>query len=446
MNYKKDLKFFIKTIEEVHPKLNFKTELEEINQVKRSILGKFKSINSRDKLLNLMKEFTGIIGDDHTVVLSGQKETLPEVPFFKFKLVQERIFVTVFRKYKDKRKIDTKIKVGDEILEINNIPVQQLLSKERAKSNSNNFYFKKYSTYKYIFDEFNGEVVFLLKDKRSKTYSEKVLFSKLDEYQLPKNMFDHVTNPFSFSIDKKVGVFTYTRCSDRTSFENSEQKIEQLKKVGIDFKNIPVLEEECYKFFSEVKKRNLQKIIIDIRDNLGGNSNFNKIFYKYLTKKKLDTFKIKIKISDQLKKYDSWWEKYKVGDLVELDYKKHEFPYNHNPSVFELDNLPFYDGEVYLLVNNGVFSSAEWMAYEFEANRLGKIIGEPTGGGGTRTGDTLQFELPQTKIKFTVSFKLFEVPDGAKNDSTVIPDFFVAQSVDDFQAGRDTILEFAKSL
>lgn len=50
-----------------------------------------------------------------------------------------------------------------------------------------------------------------------------------------------------------------------------------------------------------MKEKNYNRLIIDLRGNLGWNASVNEVLYKYLTKKDLKTYDYEIKITQELK-------------------------------------------------------------------------------------------------------------------------------------------------
>ena len=78
--------------------------------------------------------------------------------------------------------------------------------------------------------------------------------------------------------------------------------------------------------------------------------------------------------------------------------------------------------------------------------KLGKIVGTQTGGLPNSFGDCYYFNLPNTKLKLSVSQKYFIRPSGNEKDNDLTPDFVVSQTDEDKKKGIDTVMEFAKSL
>jgi C-terminal processing protease CtpA/Prc len=74
-----------------------------------------------------------------------------------------------------------------------------------------------------------------------------------------------------------------------------------------------------------------------------------------------------------------------------------------------------FDGEVFVLTSTKTFSSGMWFAIILQDNNLAKVIGEPSGGAPTGFGDTVKSTLPNSKLIFCTTYKMFFRPDGTKN-------------------------------
>lgn len=58
-----------------------------------------------------------------------------------------------------------------------------------------------------------------------------------------------------------------------------------------------------------------------------------------------------------------------------------------------------------------------------------------------------QVELPYTKLPLCISHKFFHMPSMRGYDYPgVLPDYWVPQTLADYRAGRDTVLEFVADM
>jgi C-terminal processing protease CtpA/Prc len=103
-----------------------------------------------------------------------------------------------------------------------------------------------------------------------------------------------------------------------------------------------------------------------------------------------------------------------------------------------------YTGNVYLLIGNFSGSAAVSFAAAFKKYKVGKIIGQETGGLTYSFGDLYSFELPYSKIYCSVSTKIFACAGGKNDGHGVLPDYPIAVNPENDQ--EDPEMEFVLKL
>ena len=178
-----------------------------------------------------------------------------------------------------------------------------------------------------------------------------------------------------------------------------------------------------------LKNKHLYKaLIIDIRENYGGNAEYwqkfllpkiltgqksvtNHLFFKDSPRAKLiladdtlnveatknvDISAIKLDHANDIKNFD-----YYIRDTITV-----------SPDESEKDNG--FEGNVYLLVDKAVFSAAEGMASFMKFSDTASLIGEQTGGDGITLG-VINDVMPNSGLVFTYTNTLGYAPDGSIN-------------------------------
>lgn len=174
--------------------------------------------------------------------------------------------------------------------------------------------------------------------------------------------------------------------------------------------------------FPEIRKSDA--LILDVRENGGGSSNIGWAILGYLTSDSFSSSQWRTR--DYRPAYRAWgvaekWYSEPAGKLA---------PRGPDP----------YKKPVVVLTSAHTFSAAEDFAVVFDAMQRGLIIGEPTGGS---TGQPLVFPLPGGGSG-RVCTKHDRYPDGKEFVGVGIqPGILVRPTVEDFHAGRDTVLEAA---
>ena len=100
-----------------------------------------------------------------------------------------------------------------------------------------------------------------------------------------------------------------------------------------------------------------------------------------------------------------------------------------------------YKGKVCVLIGPNTFSSANMTANAIQDYNLATLIGEPTGEPANDYGELYEGFLPNTKIRFVTSSKMFVRANGDPADKNpVLPHITVAL---DPLSNKDDVLNFA---
>jgi hypothetical protein len=179
--------------------------------------------------------------------------------------------------------------------------------------------------------------------------------------------------------------------------------------------------------FNLIEKEKIENLIIDIRENGGGNSVVGDQLFKYISKRKFTQFgKTTIKYS-QLQK-DFYKVKCEEDSTMCETYNYLKKQENGKTEVLENENLIIpntnqFRGKIYLLTSLKTFSSASTFAQCFKHYKMGTIIGEETGGWIVAYGDKITATLPVTKLQISISQKKFyTVGSSDKDFHGIIPD------------------------
>ncbi|MBP2615562.1 S41 family peptidase [Chryseobacterium jejuense] len=217
-----------------------------------------------------------------------------------------------------------------------------------------------------------------------------------------------VTKSYYFDVkkDKNCAVFTFNQFADPEKFRSFLQNM-----------------------FADLKAHYIQNLIIDIRNNGGGNSDLGDELLKYLVAKPFSQYeKTLVKYSDIRKEY------LKASEIDSTELKNYLSGISgtvgvidHSKNVIEPKNEnERFTGNVYLLISGQTFSSAADFANAFKFYKAGKIIGSETGGFIISPGEVIERQLPNSKLFLNVSStKDFNIGATEKDWHGVIPDIQV---------------------
>jgi len=96
-----------------------------------------------------------------------------------------------------------------------------------------------------------------------------------------------------------------------------------------------------------------------------------------------------------------------------------------------------------VLIGRGVFSAAQNLVNELDFYTNGTFVGEPTGNAPNQYGDARALELPNSKIRVFVSSLLWQSHSAMDERTWFTPDVFVEATSADYRAKRDPVLETA---
>jgi carboxyl-terminal processing protease len=161
-------------------------------------------------------------------------------------------------------------------------------------------------------------------------------------------------------------------------------------------------------------------MIIDIRNNGGGDSNIGSQLLARMTDKPFDLFAYKFA------RYDS-----KGGE---------PFWSNQPIAIGAPNGKILYNKPVILLVGAATYSAAEDFTVAFDHMKRGKLIGQITGGS---TGQPIGFSLPGGGSA-RICGKRETYPNGKEFvDIGITPDIIINKSINDLYSGTDAVLNKA---
>jgi C-terminal processing protease CtpA/Prc len=189
-------------------------------------------------------------------------------------------------------------------------------------------------------------------------------------------------------------------------------------------------------FFAEVSARGIGSVCLDVRRNPGGDSRVIDEFLRYIDIDTLKTYGSTVRYSRDARKQTKM-----------LKFGVEEYPRTARKNEMIVGKDLLFSGSLYVLTSPNTFSSANMFAATIQDNRIGTIVGEPTGNQPSCCGHPLSFQMPRTGIYFKVSHKLFFRPDSTLDGiDAVYPDVEAYRTIDDIIAGRDAQMDTVREL
>ncbi len=401
-----DIDSLVYTISEVHPEMFTVCKQGEFMKMVSDIQESLPDSVSAWEMYVRLQPLVVRIGDGHTSLSfpfnDVINENTPRIPM--------NMIVAADNKVKVAFSVDNRIPAESEIIKVNGFTVDEMFKKmlcyvsgesKARKTNMINEGFSALFFILYSSDTYNIEYIEPGGNKVSGIELKACTSKELVEWK------------------KKTQPSVSTSNDDAYSF-----KIIPEKNVAImDFKSF--VDPNYMAFFADsmftaLRQNNIKNLVIDVRENGGGNSQVGDTLLSYISPKPFCQFhKFLARVTPATQRLmrgylDTGWY---YGEISKEDFIQ--------PKV---TNDGHYNGNVILLTSNHTFSSASSFAWAFKEFGMGKVVGEETGGMNVSFGDVVSYKMPYSGLAASISYKRFWQYGADENDiHGTIPDYEVSR-------------------
>lgn len=206
--------------------------------------------------------------------------------------------------------------------------------------------------------------------------------------------------------------------------------VDSLNTAIIDFRSFedkPSFQRFADSTFSLLKDQKVDKLIIDLRSNLGGDSEVGDEFLQYFVQSDFNQYAKVVTKYSRLQK-----ERYKNNANTDHNSSAYEVMMNKKNGSIEIEEYPLikrkelanrFDGQLFVLTSPFTFSSAADFTQAIHHYKLGTVVGQETGGLIVSFGDIITMHLPVTNMELTISHNLYYNMGAKETDFRgVIPD------------------------
>lgn len=438
---KQDFGIFRKSLEETHPGLYRFTTKQQFDSAFNSTEAQIKDSISGKEFYQLLAPLVARIKCGHTKFFPQDDVNINRFHYFydTTKLFPLRLFfaenkVTIAGNYEEHPASNL---YGAELLAINGKPVSEIKTK----------------LLNYITAD--GNVV-------SSKYLE------LNNY-FPALYANFVNAPDSFQIDLKMGDGKLTQMNlkpvslSRINREtDADQNTESNFSLEFQANNIALMKirafyplsrtDDYQKFlkqsFLELKDKNTRHLVIDLRDNEGGNDRWGALLYSYLTDRKFRYYR-ELRLSGINITTEPYLHKPRFFGILKLLVHKKGGKYywtRHKNLKIQKPQRNAYQGKVYVLVNGNSYSvTAEFAAIVKSKNRA-LFFGQETGGAyeGNNSGTFAFVNLPNTKLTLAIPILAYYLDVNPVNpmDRGVLPDYYIPPVLDGKDKEPGFVIDF----
>lgn len=364
--YIEDTEYLLRNLPILHKNLYSLITKEKFLSIGKSITKKIEDKNFKTKDFNLLLlSILSAIKDPHTSTYTNERRT----PIY-FEWVSDGYYPFIIPE-------DFEQFLGKKLIKVNGVDIKKFCKEEEKYTVFDNKEHKKTELARFLNDEYiigyiskdtEDNIKYTFEDNKTislKAVDSNTPIKQTSIYRIEGNKY--LNMKYHYFVEKKDNTLylKYTRCR-----EDSEYPInELLKDIKVILKNKP------------------ERIILDLRNNPGGDSS---LFSPMLS--------------------------------VLKAYKR-----TNNPHI-------------YCLINRRIFSSGVLNTYDIKHKLKAILVGQPTGQGVNHYGEIKSLILPNSKIEIQYSSKYFKLIDD--NSHNIFPEVLIEPTIADIMSGKDPVLDY----
>ncbi len=419
-----DLKYLRESLEDTHYNLYAYTTEQALDSAYKKVKGPISNDSlSLLETTNLFQRFISVVNNGHTSI------DFPIQPYIEYAQNGGTVFPLELAFESDKALIrknwsdNENIQPGLEILSINGASIKEILAKIYPQISAERTYFKNVKIELYSFPRYYWQV-----------------FGKQDDFEV-EILSKGTIQKYSLKPIKVIEGYEMKR----TELIAPEMKLEFIENsaylnpggFGGDEKQYRAFIDSA---FVEINDKKVENLIIDLRNNPGGDDAFSDYLVSFIADKPFKwnssfTLKTSKLLKEDIRKNKdttmAYWQKalsFKDGEIYDYAFEEYQ-PQPKNKR---------FKGEVYVLVNRQSHSQSAVTAAQIQDYNFGTIAGEETGDYPSLYASIFQYSLPNTGIIVNVSKGYIVRVNGSKKEEGVIPDIFIKDHLLD---ENDEILE-----
>ncbi|MEO5991870.1 MAG: S41 family peptidase, partial [Ferruginibacter sp.] len=208
------------------------------------------------------------------------------------------------------------------------------------------------------------------------------------------------------------------------------------------------------KSFKQLRKENVDYLILDIRSNSGGKVGLSTMLTKYIRNTNFKVADTAYAEAQSLKPFTKYF-KDKFLNNIQLffsTHKKSDGKFHmryYERHIYKPKTINHYNGKVYVLISGPTFSAASVFANAVKGQSNVLLAGEETGGGWHGNSGIMipNITLPHTRTRVNIPlFRLVQFNHVPKNGQGVPPDIYIGTSYDALLRNADKKMEVVKDL
>lgn len=404
---KKDVDAFIKGAITRHPNLAEYAEINELKQLAELIKADLNRPMTRVEFFRHIGKLNASFSDGHTFLIwpyqeyNKLKEQGAQAFPFAVKLTKESQLVVA----KDYQNEQAKVAAGQKLTHINGEPIIKILERLQL----------------YV----GGETKLLREHIVAQRFPIMLwsVYGFLDEFELK---FEKQT----LKVNRNQGWQTTETAGSEHYYNKLDNGFGYLYLSHFDIEPSE-FEKFIDESFAQLKSDGVTKLIIDIRDNPGGNTETVSYLTSYIADK---PFRLISSLTEKLNRDNRGWFSYRgeIGDVLIEEW---------DDWVQPIDSEERFSGQVYLMVSSVTYSAAIVLATGLQDHNFATLVGESTGGFANQSAQGNLFNLPNSQLRAFITTRLLIRPNGDRVKKPVVPDIKIDLTAEDVTNGYDAALE-----
>lgn len=388
IEWQADINYLIDEMSKVHINPYHTTSKNRFEENSTVLKGKLSSMSDNEIIVEIAK-LTAMIGDGHTALnIFGFHENTTQ-SFIKFHIFPMRVYIFPEGTYITGAAPQYNKLQGGKILKINNMDISEVLERIKPIVPCDNEYSAKFNIpYYMVIPEFlNG--LGIIPDINSMNLT--ILNAEGSEETVSVNSIEMGNMQHNSGASDDNGLPLYMRHDEKNYWY---EYINDSKTLYINYKRVLIdpadsLRNFCKRIEEFVKTNDIDRTVIDIRNNGGGNNGTCQPFVNMIS---------------------------------------------NNPKI----NVK---GKLFVITGRQTFSAASYLTTKLEFNTKAIFAGEPTGASPNHYGDNRPLVLPNSKLEVRLSSIYWQNSFPFDKRTSTEPEIKIETTAKDYFAGKDPVLE-----
>lgn len=398
--YQQDFREMVDILIETHPQSYAFIGKDSIENLVESQFNKITDTTTFGRFLWICQKVVAAIHCGHTWIWSYELDNLPKPMVFPMRVsyVGSKLYII------DTNNSSNTLAAGDEILTINGVKVETLREEVFQHLPSDGFNeSNKQENLNLLFNSFCAMYFDFPTTYTVTVYQD----GETEEIELEEGENMEPTKTFLNDCENQL-------CFD--TYPESNTAMITIRSFAYYGKDLPIFKSFIDSCFNQIKENNIENLIIDVRNNGGGDPFCGSYLLQYIASKPFSYFHKDVPVYSILK-----------------------MTLHPKPNGFKK--------KPYILTNGLCFSTTGHFCSIVKENNFGVFVGDETGATYTCNDNSKIFTLENTKLLLKVARNTYYTSaTSLTNKHGIVPDHYVIPDIDHILNNTDAVLNYTLKL